>query len=311
DEGRGVRRPLDDVDLLALQLVHHCLHAATAHADAGADRIDRRVARHHGDLGAAAWIARNRLDGYDAVIDLGNFLREQLGHELRVRARQEDLRAALLAAHVINIGADAVAVAEILARQGLVAAHDGFGPAEIDDDVAVFDAFDDAVYDLADPVLVLVILALALGLAHLLPDHLLRVLRSHPAEIERRQRLGDEVSDLRSRIAAPRLVERDLCGLHGHLLDHLQEPREPDLSGLGVDLSLDLVLATVARLGGLLDCVLHGHDHYLAVDRLLACDRIRDLQELQPVGADACLSHVSLPPFDLQRAGRVHPAKYL
>ena len=40
DEGRGLRRPGDDVDLLALQLLHHGLDAAAAHADAGADRID-------------------------------------------------------------------------------------------------------------------------------------------------------------------------------------------------------------------------------------------------------------------------------
>ena len=44
DEGRRVRVPLDDVDLLALQLVDHRLHAAAAHADAGADRIDGGVA---------------------------------------------------------------------------------------------------------------------------------------------------------------------------------------------------------------------------------------------------------------------------
>ena len=44
DEGRRVRVPLDDVDLLALQLADHRLHARAAHADAGADRIDRAVA---------------------------------------------------------------------------------------------------------------------------------------------------------------------------------------------------------------------------------------------------------------------------
>jgi hypothetical protein len=36
----AVRRPRDDVDLLALQFADH-LHAAAAHADAGADRVDR------------------------------------------------------------------------------------------------------------------------------------------------------------------------------------------------------------------------------------------------------------------------------
>jgi hypothetical protein len=53
--------PLDDVDLFALQFVDDRLHAAAAHTDAGADRIDRRILRaDHGDLGAAARIAGHR-----------------------------------------------------------------------------------------------------------------------------------------------------------------------------------------------------------------------------------------------------------
>ena len=43
-EGGDVWRPWNDVDLLALQFVDHRLHARAAHADAGADRIDRRIA---------------------------------------------------------------------------------------------------------------------------------------------------------------------------------------------------------------------------------------------------------------------------
>ncbi len=43
DEGRDVGRPRDDVDLLALQFVDHRLHPRAAHADAGADRIDRGI----------------------------------------------------------------------------------------------------------------------------------------------------------------------------------------------------------------------------------------------------------------------------
>ncbi len=46
--------PGNDVDLLALQLADDGLHAAAAHADAGADRIDRGIAADHGDLGAAS-----------------------------------------------------------------------------------------------------------------------------------------------------------------------------------------------------------------------------------------------------------------
>ena len=146
----------------------------------------------------------------DAVVDFRHFHGEELGHELRMRARQEDLRAALLAAHVVDIGADAVAVAEGLARDQLVAADDGLAAAEIDDDVAVFDALDRAVDDLADAVLELLVLAVALGLAHLLHDDLLGRLGGDAAEIHRRQRLGDVVADLGGRVADARVLERDL-----------------------------------------------------------------------------------------------------
>ena len=55
---------------------------------------------------------------------------------------------------------------------------------------------------------------------------------------------------------------------------------------LRVDLGADVGLGAVARARRLLDGVLHRRDHDHAVDRLLAGDRIGDLQELQPVGAD-------------------------
>ena len=102
-----------------------------------------------------------------------------------MRAREEDLRPARFAAHVVDIGADAVAVAEGFARDHLVAAHHAFGAAEIDDDRAEFHALDHAVHDLADAVLVFVVLALALGVAHLLHDHLLGGLRGDAREIDR------------------------------------------------------------------------------------------------------------------------------
>ena len=212
DEGGGVLRPRDDVDLLALQLVDHRLDAGAAHADAGADRVDRGIARDDGDLGARAGIAGDRLHLDDAVVDFRHFLGEELGHELRMGARQENLRAALLAADVVDVGADAVAVAEVFARDQLVAAHDALAAAEIDDDVAVLDALDLAVDDLADAVLELLVLAVALGLAHLLDDDLLGRLGGDAAEIHRRQRLGDEVADLGGRVLRARVLERNLGG---------------------------------------------------------------------------------------------------
>ena len=177
-------------------------------------------------------IAGDRLDLDDAVVDLRHFHGEELRHELRMRAGQEDLRAALLAAHVVDIGAHAVAVAEGLARDHLVAADDRLAAAEIDDDVAVFDALHRAVDDLADPVLVILVLAVALGLAHLLHDDLLGRLGGDAAVIERRQRLGDVVADLRGGIPAARLLDGNLRRVDLDVLDHFEQPLQADLAGL-------------------------------------------------------------------------------
>ncbi len=73
------------------------------------------------------------------------------------------------------------------------------------------------------------------------------------------------------------------------VVDHGQHPRRARVSPvLRVDFAADVVLGAIARFRGLLDRVFHGLDDDLAVDRLLARDRIRDLQQLEPVGADAC-----------------------
>src|SRR5450432_2692368 len=117
-------------------------------------------------------------------------------------AGQENLRSPGFAPYVENIGADAVTVAEHLARQHFVTAHDGFTAAEIYDDAAIFDALDDAVDDVADAILEFLILPVALGLADLLHDHLLGGLRGDAAIFQRRQGIGDGVADLRARIGA-------------------------------------------------------------------------------------------------------------
>jgi hypothetical protein len=195
DEGRKVGRPGDDVDLLALHLLHHGLHAAALHADAGADRVDRAVVADHADLGAAARVAGSGLDLDDAVVNFGHFLREQLLHEVRVRAAEEDLRPARLARDVEDDRAGAVADAQHFARDLLVAADHALGAAEVDDHVAELDALDDAGDDLADAVLELLMLALALGVAHLLEDDLLGGLGGDAAELDRRQRIDDVVAD--------------------------------------------------------------------------------------------------------------------
>src|SRR5690242_6626848 len=127
-----------------------------------------------------------------------------------MRARQENLRAARFSPHVVNIGANSITIAENFARQQFVAPHDRLAAAEIDYDVAVLNALDDAVDDIADAILVLRILPVALSFAYFLHDYLFGRLRGDAAVFERRQGICDRVADLGSRMALARLFQRDL-----------------------------------------------------------------------------------------------------
>ena len=272
DEGRQVLAPRDDVDLLALKLLDDGLDPAALHADAGADRIDRAVVADDADLGAAARIAGSGLDLDDAVVNLGHFLREQLLHELGVGAAEEDLRAASLAAHRHDQRTDAVANADHLARDLLVAADDALGAAEVDDDVTELDALDDAGDDLVGAVLELFILALALGIADLLEDHLLGGLGGDSAELDRRQRIDDEVADGGALLELLRALLVDLLEMILGLFDNFENTPQPQVAGFRVQLGANVVLGAVAGAGGALDRVLHRLDDDALVDQLLARD---------------------------------------
>src|SRR5690606_2804747 len=171
DELGRVVRPQHDVDALAVELVADRLHARTAHADAGADRVGAVVVGDHGDLGAVARVAGSGLDLDQALADLGHLELEQLDHELRRRAADEQLRPTRLRAHVQQIAADAVARAQDIARDRLVLRDQRLGvAAQVHVHIAALDALDDAVDQLADPVLPGIHHLGALGLAHALDD---------------------------------------------------------------------------------------------------------------------------------------------
>ncbi len=224
-------------------------------------------------------------------------------------ARQKDLRPALLAAHVVDIGAGAIAWPEHLARDHLVAPDGCFAATEIDDDIAVFDALHDSIDDVADAVLVFLILPVALRLTHFLDDHLLCRLRGDAAEIEGRQGLGDPVADLRRGIFLARIDEQDLCRVVFDLIDDEQQARKPDLAGLRIDLGAHLGFLAIAGARRLLDGVLHRGQDDLPVDRFLARDRVGNLQKFEPVGADGHLaSPISASGAEAAGATRLRPS---
>ena len=160
---------------------------------------------------------------------------------------REETRDALVRA------ADAIAGAEDFARDELVAPHDGLAAAEVDDDVAVFDALDGAVDDLADAVLELVELAVALGFAHLLHDHLLGTLRADAPEVDRVDLLLDDVAGLDAGPFLERVGQLDLAlrklELFAVVLQHRPASERLITAGLAIDRHPDVGLIAVLLLG--------------------------------------------------------------
>ena len=215
DELRRVVVVRNDVDALAGDLVRHRLHARTAHADAGADRIDARLEALHRDLGAHARIARGAEDLDQALADFRHFELEQLDEELARGARQEQLRAARLGAHFLEERLDAVLALHDLARNHVGARHEAFGvAAEVDIDAVAVDALDHARHQRADAILVGIDHLRALGLAHLLHDDLLGLLRGDAAERHRFHRLLDEAADFGALVHVERVLEAQLALRH-------------------------------------------------------------------------------------------------
>src|SRR5690606_1219252 len=133
-----------------------------------------------------------------------------------------------------------------LARNLLVTADDAFGPAEIDDQVAELDRLDHPGDDLAGAVLEVLVLALALGVADLLEDHLHGPLRIDATEVERRQRIDDEVADLGTRLQLLGLLQIDLLEVVLNLFDHLDNPPQAKVAGHRIELGANVVLGAVA-----------------------------------------------------------------
>ena len=117
-------------------------------------------------------------------------------------------------------------------------------------------------------------------------DNLLGRLRLDAAELDRRQRIDDEVADRGTLLELLGIGGRDLGEVVLHLVHDLDDAPQAEIARLGVDLGADVVLGAVARLGGALDRVLHRLDHDLAIDQLLAGDRVGDGEEFGAVGGN-------------------------
>ena len=128
------------------------------------------------------------------------------------------------------------------------------------------------------------ILALALGVADLLEDDLLGGLGGDAAELDRRQRIDDEVADRGVRLELLRALHVDLLEIILDLFDHFDDAPQAQVAGDRVELGADVVLGAVAGAGGALDGVFHRLDDDAAVDQFLARDGVGDREQLGLVG---------------------------
>src|SRR5688572_2727683 len=285
DELSRGRVPRDDVDALAGDLARHCLHARATHADAGADRIDARVVALYRDLGAGARVARRTEDVDQALAYFRHLELEQLDQKVRCRARQEELRTARLGAHLLEKRLDAVLRAHRLARDHLFARYEAFGiAAEVHVDSIAVHALYDARYELADAASIGLDDLRALGLAHLLHDHLLGCLSGDAAEHDR----GMRHFDVATWLGVAREIERVLQAqfllgkfeFGGVVGKHLPAPEGVVVAGLAIDRDADVDVLSVLLARGGRERGFERLEDDLLVDTLLVRHVLDDRQDL-------------------------------
>src|SRR6266536_5608038 len=189
DKSRRILRPVDNVDLLAVQLAHHRTDPLAHRPDAGALGVHPGLGGPYRDLRPVTGFPRDRGDLHGAIGDLRDLEREQLLHQRRVGPGQADLRAAEALHHVYDHALDPHAVLVDLAGYLLGGGQDGLHLAQVDGDDALLGARLVRLYHPGDqvtvPAGVLPEVHLVGGLPQPLQDHLLGGHRGDPAEVVR------------------------------------------------------------------------------------------------------------------------------
>src|SRR5690606_2180152 len=232
--GRVVR-PQHDVDLLAPQFVTHRSDARPAHAHAGADRVDALVVGDDGDLGAHPGIAGSRLDFEQPLLDLGDFVLEQLAKELGRGARQNDLLATGRVVDLVHPGANAVADPDVFFGDHFAAWQARLDLARFDDGVALVHALDGPRNNGLATLEEVVEHLLALGVADALQNGLLGGLRADASELFGLERLFDVLAHLNAGVDFLRVgVQLLLIGLlQARVIGH-DKPAPEALVGPGL-----------------------------------------------------------------------------
>ena len=283
----GIGAPLDDVDLLALQLLHHAIHAAAALSNASAHGVDHHIGGMHGHLGAAARLTGNGLDGHDAAGDLGHLHLKQALDQIGMDAADAHLRAAGThgggALHLQHVHLDVVVVMQHLAGNHVALLQNALGAAQIDVHALGLHALHDSGEHFAFLFDVLIVDLAALRLADALHDDLLGGLRRHAQEsVGGHVHLGN-VAHLIVAAQLACVLQTDLAALLLHLGDdelagiHMGHARLPvhhhrQIGGSHLQLIQVLLISRLQRL-------LDGAEQQLLADVLFLCERLQGLDD--------------------------------
>src|SRR6185295_1114850 len=185
----------------------------------------------------------------DAFLDLGDLRLEETREIAGMGPRQRDLRSLGAAPHLEDERANAIARVVALPGNLLAVGQDRLGLADLQDDVALLDAVDHPAEDLAFLAGELRVDPLALGVPHLLEDHLLGGLGGDAAQILERLVLQELELHVQLGLRRQRLGigQADLELGIGDLLDHPLAVIDTELAGLPIDVDTD-VLARAERL---------------------------------------------------------------
>src|SRR5439155_10069575 len=135
-----IRVPLDDIYALAVELIDDVLDANAAQANAGADGVDAILARPYSHLAAKAGLAGDCFYLDSALEDLRDFQLEEPAQQVLVGARDSDLRPARGLMDLEEVDLEALPGSVVLDPHLLRGRQDGLGLAEVDEDMARFEA---------------------------------------------------------------------------------------------------------------------------------------------------------------------------
>ena len=240
DKPLRVGAPLDNVDALAVELLHHHLNAAAPHPNARPDRVDAILGGRDGDLRPLAGLAGHGLNLNQLVGDLGYFLLEQSYQEHRLGSRQNHRGLRPPADPLLVVGIDdvdderahAVAATIPLVTQLLLQGQNRLGPLDFHDDVSVVFLLDDSRHDLFDPIRIETEDVRALRVLDLLHKDLASQLGLDASEVLGANRHLHEFTYSRFWMHLVRFFDGYLGSVRTHDFDNALRRRDLDLARL-------------------------------------------------------------------------------